>query len=178
MRLSQNMEWAIVAALIAYIAFTPGVPMVRQFLSTGLGKAVGLAVIVYVWKYVSEPVALLLLVNFVRCSGMREFMTDGSGTGSGSGTGTGTSSGTTLPPNTYCPENYSFDNGQCKNKTTGQTIPATVCLTGQTWDGTKCAGSSSASAPDTKQGFSNMTPSPVSGGAQPSIKEKENFAPF
>ena len=177
MRLSQNMEWGLVAALIAYIAFTPGFPVVRQFLSTGVGKAVALAVIVYVWKFVSEPVALLLTVNYVRCSGMREYLEDGAGA----------TSGTTLPPNTYCPENHSFDNGQCKNKNTGQTTPATVCLAGQTWDGTKCAGSSAASAPpsmtpppstETKQPFSNMTPFPVNGGAQPDTPKKENFAPF
>jgi hypothetical protein len=111
---------------------------------------------------------------------MRENMESGSGSGTGTGTGTSPASGTTLPANTYCPENYSFDNGQCKNKTTGQTIPATVCLVGQTWDGTKCAGSSSASAPpDTgsKQNYVNYSPSPVSGGYQPSETGKENFSP-
>jgi hypothetical protein len=202
MRISQKTEWVLVAVLILYIAFTPGLPVVREFLSSGVGKAVGLAVIIATWKYVSPAVALLLTVNFVRCSGMREYLESGSGstgsgsgsTGSGSGsTGSGTTgsgssassgsgttgSGTTLPPNTYCPENHSFDNGQCKNNTTGQSTPATVCLTGQTWNGTSCSGSSSASTPDTKQGFANMTPASFAHeGFQPNTSGKDkNFAP-
>lgn len=176
MRISQKTEWILIAVLIAYIAFTPGLPAVRQLLGTDVGKAVGLAAIVATWKYVSPVVALLLTVSLVRCASMREGME------SGSTTPPATSS---TPPNTYCPENYSFDNGQCKNKTNDQTIPATVCLEGQTWDGTKCQGSSAASAPPptatpppttssttTKQPFSNMTPSPIAGGVQPDMKEK------
>lgn len=74
MRVTQTQEWILVAALIAYIAFTPGFDVVRSFLSTSVGKALGLAAIVYVWKCVSPVVALLLVVSFVRCSGglMRE----------------------------------------------------------------------------------------------------------
>lgn len=72
MRLTQTQEWALVAALIAYIAFTPGFWTVRSFLSTTVGKVIGLAVIVYVWKYVSALVALLLTISFIRCAGMRE----------------------------------------------------------------------------------------------------------
>lgn len=72
MRITQTQELAAAAVLIAYIVFTPGFQVVRSFLSTPIGKAIGLAVIVYVWKYVSALVALLLTVSFVRCSGMRE----------------------------------------------------------------------------------------------------------
>lgn len=74
MRLTQTQEWTLVAALIVYIAFTPGFQAVRSLLSTQVGKAVGLAVIAYVWKNVSALVALLLTVNFIRCSGIREGM--------------------------------------------------------------------------------------------------------
>jgi hypothetical protein len=178
MRISQKTEWILIAVLIAYIAFTPGLPAVRQLLSTDVGKALGLAAVVAVWKYVSPVVALLLTVSLVRCASMREYMEN--------------ESASKTPPNTYCPENYKFDNGQCKNKNNDQTIPATVCLEGQTWDGTKCQGSSAASAPpptttpppsmsttDMKQPFTNMTPSPVTGGVQPKDgKEKfQDFAP-
>jgi hypothetical protein len=180
MRLSQQTEWAIIAGLILYIAFTPGFQVVREFLSTGIGKAVGLAVIVGAWKYLSPLIALLLLVNFVRCASMREYADDPSIQPTATGP----------PPNTHCPENYTFDNGQCKNKTTGQTIPATICLEGQTWDGSKCSGSSAASTPPpamappmttssttTKQPFTNMTPAMV-GGVQPDLKETMgNYAP-
>ncbi len=183
MRISQKTEWILIAALIAYIAFTPGLAVVRQLLSTNVGKAVGLAAVVAVWKHVSPIVALLLTVSLVRCASMREYMENGS-------TAPPTASGP--PPNTYCPDNHSFDNGQCKNTTTGQTIPATVCLTGQTWDGVKCVGGStptpstpppamppppSTSSTTTKQPFTLMSAAPV-GGVQPDIKEKENFAPF
>lgn len=209
MRLSQKTEWVLVAVLILYIAFTPGLPVVREFLSSGVGKVIGLAIVVATWKYASPLVAILLAVSFVRCAPMREYLegdtgssgsgssgsgsgSSGSGTtgsgssgsgssGSGSGTtGSGTTgSGTTLPPNTYCPENHSFDNGQCKNNTTGQSTPATVCLTGQTWNGTSCSGSSSASTPDTRQGFANMTPTSFAHeGFQPNTSGKDkNFAP-
>jgi hypothetical protein len=180
MRISQNTEWALIAALIVYLAFTPGFPVVRQLLSTDVGKAVGLAAIVAVWKYVSPVVALLLTVNFVRCARMREFMENASGP-------------STPPPNTHCPEGYTFDNGQCKGEN-GQSVPASVCLTGQTWDGNKCVGSGTTAPPPppppavtpppsmssttTKQPFTNMTPSPILGGVQPETKEKYgNFAP-
>lgn len=72
MRITQTQEWVLAAVLIAYIAFTPGFQMVRSFLATPIGKAIGLAVIVYVWKYVSALLGLLLTINFVRCAGMRE----------------------------------------------------------------------------------------------------------
>ena len=70
MRITQSQELIVAAALIGYIAFMPGFQVVRDLLSTSVGKAIGLSVIVYVWKYVSEIVALLLVINFVRCSGM------------------------------------------------------------------------------------------------------------
>ena len=182
MRISQKTEWAILAVLVAYIAFTPGVQAMRDLLSTGVGKAVYLGAVVAAWKFVSPLVAVLLVVNFVRCASMREFADDAS-------MKPATASGP--PPNTHCPDNYTFDNGQCKNKSNPtQTIPASVCLEGQTWDGNKCTGSSSASAPPPtvtpppstssttmKQPFTNMTPA-VYGGVQPVSKETtENFAP-
>ncbi len=105
MRLSTNTELIVLGVLILYIAFTPGFPVVRQFLSTPIGKAVGLAVVVYVWKYVSEPVALLLTVNFIRCAGMREYLE---------------------MPKSNCPEGYNLQNNVCK-KEGSPDKPATVC---------------------------------------------------
>lgn len=107
MRISQQTEWALVAVLVAYIAFTPGFPVVRQFLSTGVGKAIGLAVVVATWKYLSPLVALLLAVNFVRCASMREYADDAS-----------------MQPSP-CPENHTLDvkDGKCKNNTTGEAAP-------------------------------------------------------
>jgi hypothetical protein len=68
MKLSRNTELAVVAVLIAYLAFTPGFQVVRDILSNPIGKALFLALIVYVWKSVSAIVAVLLLVGYVRCA--------------------------------------------------------------------------------------------------------------
>lgn len=68
MKLARNTEWGVIAALIAYIAFTPGLRIVKDILATALGKAAALAAIVYVWKYVSTTIALLLAISFGRCA--------------------------------------------------------------------------------------------------------------
>jgi hypothetical protein len=68
MKLTRNTEWALIAALIVYISFSSGFRSVKDILATPLGKAAGLAVIVYVWKFVSAPVALLLAISFMRCA--------------------------------------------------------------------------------------------------------------
>lgn len=68
MKLSQKTEWIVVAILIAYLAFTPGFQIVKDILATPVGKAVALAGIVYVWKYVSAIIALLLLIGYMRCA--------------------------------------------------------------------------------------------------------------
>jgi hypothetical protein len=181
MKLSGNNELIVIGVLILYIAFTPGFPVVRQLLSTGFGKAVGLGVIVYVYKYVSEPVALLLLVNFVRCASMREYMTN---------------------VNAHCPAPYTLSEGNtCKDDKGNQGPPATICLPGQTWDGSKCAGSSTENtagiAPTTLTGPTGNTagasmPSTPSvtgatgmrqpftnygGGYQPNASMGGNYAP-
>ena len=68
MKLSRNTEWGIIAALVAYLAFTPGFQVVRDVLATPLGKAAVLLTIVYVWKYVSAVIAVLLVVGYMRCA--------------------------------------------------------------------------------------------------------------
>ena len=167
MRISQNTELVLVVVLVLYTAFTPGFPAVRQFLSTGVGKAVGLGAIVAVWKYVSPLAALLLTVDFIRCATLREYMEN-------------------PPMEPHCPADYTLENGQCKGKS-GQSIPATICTKEKpVWDGDKCVATTApATAPpmttptpppsssETKQHFTAMTP----GGVQPSEKETEHFSP-
>ena len=68
MKLARNTEWALIGGLILYIAFTPGVQAIKDILSKPLGKAAALALIVYVWKFVSPIVAILLTISFVRCA--------------------------------------------------------------------------------------------------------------
>lgn len=67
MKLSQKTEWIVVGVLIVYIAFVQPIPAIQDALATSVGKAVALLGIVYVWKYVSAIVAVLLAVAFVRC---------------------------------------------------------------------------------------------------------------
>jgi len=121
MKLTGKQEWIAIAALIVYIAFTPGFQVVRDLLATGVGKAVALGVIMVVWKTVSKPVALLLLVNYIRCAGMREGMEN-------------------PEPELHCPAPFKLDaNMACKDEKGNPGPPATACSPGQTWDGSKCA---------------------------------------
>ena len=94
--LSSRNEWIVVGILIAYLAFVPSLQMVRDILSTSVGKAAALAAIIYVHKYISCPVALLLVIAYVRCarsSGLEMFTTP-----------TGT-----VPPTMTCSEGYALD---------------------------------------------------------------------
>jgi len=68
MKLTRNTEWAVIAALIVYLSFIPGLQIVKSTLATPVGKAAALAVIIYVWKFVSCPIALLLTIAFLRCA--------------------------------------------------------------------------------------------------------------
>ena len=73
--LSSRNEWILVGALIFYLAFVPRLQMVRELLSTSIGKAAALGAIVYVYKYVSCSAALLLVIAYVRCGcNIREMM--------------------------------------------------------------------------------------------------------
>ena len=88
MRLPQNTEYAIVGALIVYTVFLPSFPIVRQLLSSSVGVAAGIALVYWVAKTVSVPLALVVLVAVIRSSSavIREHMDC-----------------------TECPEGYTFD---------------------------------------------------------------------
>jgi len=100
--LSSRNEWIVVGVLIAYLAFVPSLQIVRDLLATPIGKALGLAGIVYVYKYVSCPAALLLVIAYVRCS-------------RSSWEGFTTPS-TTVQPTCTCPDGYAYDSvsKECK----------------------------------------------------------------
>ena len=100
--LSSRNEWIVVGVLIAYLAFVPSLQIVRDLLATPVGKALGLAGIVYVYKYVSCPVALLLVIAFVRCMGS-----------SWEGFTTPTM---TVQPSCTCPDGFAYDSisKECK----------------------------------------------------------------
>lgn len=67
-------EWIAIGVLILYIAFVPCPYAMKEFFGTPIGKAIALGVVVYAWKYVSAPVAILLLVSFLRSGAIREYM--------------------------------------------------------------------------------------------------------
>jgi hypothetical protein len=100
--LSSRNEWIVVGVLIAYLAFIPSLQVIRDLLATPIGKALGLAGIVYVYKYVSCPVALLLVIAYVRCAGTsREMFTTPT---------------MTVQPTCTCPDGYAYDSvaKECK----------------------------------------------------------------
>jgi hypothetical protein len=66
--MKSRQEWIVIAALIAYLAFTPGFQMVRDILAHPIGRAAALVGIVYVWKRVSAIVAVLLVIGYMRCA--------------------------------------------------------------------------------------------------------------
>lgn len=67
MKLSKNTEYAVIGALILYLAFLPPVQAIKTALSNPVGKAIALVTIVYVWKCISPIIAVLLAVGYVRC---------------------------------------------------------------------------------------------------------------
>ena len=67
-------EWIAIGILIAFLAFVPTPAVLKDFLSSPVGKLVALGTIVYAWKYVSCPVAILLLVVFLRSGAVREYL--------------------------------------------------------------------------------------------------------
>ena len=122
MSLSQRNEWIAVGVLILYLAFVPTIPVVRDFLGSGIGKAVGLAAIVYVWKSVSEPVAILLVVALLRSGAIREFADDPS-----------------IKPDItqHCESGYELVDKKCKKG--DETRAPIECTSSQEWDGvSKC----------------------------------------
>jgi hypothetical protein len=67
MRLSTKNEWIVVGLISMYVAFVPQLQMARDFMSTSIGRLVAMASVVFTWKYVSELVAVLLAIVYVRC---------------------------------------------------------------------------------------------------------------
>jgi hypothetical protein len=123
MKLSSRTEWIVVGVLIVYIAFVQPIPMLRDALATSVGKAVGLAAIVYVWKYVSAVVAILLAIAFVRCAKTPVWEMF---------------SGAETSCECEMPEEYMWDVAikKCRNKDGKEgAVKSCVCAAGYAWDG-------------------------------------------
>lgn len=120
MRLSRNTELAIVGVLIVVLASGTMTGVVSRFLSTTLGRIIGLVAIVYTWKYVSPVISLLLLVGYIRCSSrvVEGFETEGVNT-------------------CECPPGFEWKDNECVNKTdpTKKTDPVScTCVEGKAWN--------------------------------------------
>lgn len=118
--LSSNTEMVVVGALIVYIASGFRLQPLHQLLSTFVGKALALAGIIYVHKKLSCPVALLLVIAYLRCCA-----------NSWEGFTTPT---TTVAPTVTCPEGYAMDaiTNTCKpSSSMSGSVPApTASVTG------------------------------------------------
>jgi hypothetical protein len=161
MKLSPKTELIVAAVLITYISFTNGFPIVRDVLKTGLGKALVLAAIVYVWKYVSAVVALLLAIAFVHCASWNVW------------------EGLETPLTTCtCEAGFVYDAsvGKCKNPEGASKDPvACTCPSGYTYDATKkeCIPASTVTPPvapppeamPTMEGAPAMSTGPVTSNA-------------
>lgn len=136
MKLSPRNEWIAIGVLIVYLAFTPGFPIVKELLSSSVGKAAFLGVVVYVWKYASKIVSVLLLVGYIRCASM---------TGVWEGLEMAATTCTCLPGFTY-----DSTTKKCKNAEGLLKDPvACTCPSGYTYDAIKkeCVVSSVMSEP-------------------------------
>lgn len=74
MTLTGRNEWIVIGALILWIAFVPCPYQMKQFFASPIGKVLALGGVIYVWKFVSMPVAVLLLVAFLRSGAIREYL--------------------------------------------------------------------------------------------------------
>lgn len=122
MKLARNTEWAIVAVLIAYIAFLPEFAMVRDLLASPIGKAVALGGIVFVWKMGSPLIAVLLVVLYLKCTRRNVWE------GFSGAEDTCLCSG----------EGFTWDASvkKCKNKDGKESeVTSCTCLSGYSWDG-------------------------------------------
>jgi hypothetical protein len=160
MMLTGRNELLAVGALVVYIAFVPCPYVMKQFFSSTVGKAVALGVFVYVFKYVSELVAILLLVNFLRSGGVREYLE----------AETGMTPSTTQIQDYRCPDQFMYDTAKktCMKGTESQ--PPECLVAGMTWNSTegKCAAMSVPSTPPASSGAG-----PV-GGSTPGAMAAQN----
>jgi len=169
--LSKRNELMVVGALVLYLAFVPSVQIVRDLLSTGFGKAAALAAIIYVHKYVSCSVALLLVVAYVRCA-------------STSWEGFTTPTTTVQPVGTSCPDGYAFDSvsNTCKvaSAAAGSVPPAAVGSSMGASVSTPPPNSAVSSAPMTTPTptMPPVNPPNTSGGVQPSTSSSSSVGRF
>ena len=172
--LSLRNELILVGALIFYLAFVPRLQIVRDLLSTPIGKAAALAAIVYVYKYVSCSAALLLVIGYVRCGCINREMF--------------TTPTTTVQPTVTCPDGYAYDavSKECKpTSSMSGSVPPGMPI--NTMPSTMGAGAPIDTTPGVSTTMPMTTPMPTmpsmpsmstSGGVQPSMNTSSSVAPI
>jgi hypothetical protein len=121
MKLSKTTELVILGLLIVHLAFGVGTAVVRQVLSTPIGKALFLAAIVYVGKTTSLLIAVVLALVYVKCS-------SGSIWEGFSG----------AEDTCMCEEGFTWDSAtkKCKNAEGLEgKVKSCTCISGYSWDG-------------------------------------------
>jgi len=98
-------EWLAIGALILYIAFVPCPYPMKQFFESSIGKVVALGAVIYAWKFVSCPVAILLLVAFLRSGAMREYLDEATGVAP-------SSAAPAAETNFSCPSEFVYDSAK------------------------------------------------------------------
>jgi hypothetical protein len=165
--LSLRNELILVGLLIFYLAFIPSLQMIRDMLATPIGKAAALAGIVYVYKYVSCPAALLLVIAYVRCARMTREMFD-------------------VPPMMTCPDGTALDSTAtppvCRSTSsvTASSAPSPTESGMGASVSTPPPNSSMSTAPMTTPTATMppMSPSNTSGGVQPSSGSSSSVSPL
>jgi hypothetical protein len=129
MMLTGRNEWIAIGALILWIAFVPCPYQMKQFFASPIGKVVALGAVIYVWKYVSCPVAILLLVAFLRSGAVREYL-EGE-----TGMSPTTAATAAVSTNDYtCPSEYTYDATTMMCKKGNETKNPTCNNPSMIWD--------------------------------------------
>ena len=161
--LSSRNEMIAVGALILYLAFVPGLQVVREILSTSVGKAVALAGIIYVHKYVSCSLALLLVVGYLRSqmSAWEGFETPT----------------TTVDPTPTCPDGYAYDAVMKKCQVSSAASPSIPPTSGASVN-MPPPNSTISTAPMTtpRPTMPPANPPPTMGGVQPASGSSSSVA--
>lgn len=121
--LTGQKEWIVVGALALYIAFVPTPAVLKDLFSSPVGKLLAVAAGVYLWKNVSQIVAVLVLVAFLRSGALREYLDPE----------TGVTPSTSTDNNFKCPDEFIYDAGK-KMCTKGTETKSPECTdAGATW---------------------------------------------
>ena len=174
MMLTGRNEWIAIGALILWIAFVPCPYQMKQFFGSPIGKVVALGAVIYAWKYVSCPVAILLLVAFLRSGSLREYLEGETGM-------TPPSAPTTSASATdfTCPSEYTYVTEKMMCMKGNESKNPTCNDSSMTWDSMvgKCVSKPTTSGSPPATSSSGGPPGGTSPGAMAAMNEMANAAP-